>query len=105
MAALQYESAVAAATASDMPDGGPPRETEFTLIAQYFRDVRRYPLLSHEREITLAQHIQEGSRHWQDISPSTGYIFRSCWPGGRGYGAGLPIGALCWRRPPSRKTS
>ena len=42
-------------------------ETELTLIAQYFRDVRRYPLLSHDREITLAQHIQEGSRHWQDM--------------------------------------
>jgi RNA polymerase sigma factor (sigma-70 family) len=34
-------------------------------MAQYFRDVRRYALLSHAREIELAQHIQEGSRHWQ----------------------------------------
>jgi RNA polymerase sigma factor (sigma-70 family) len=65
-AALQYESAVAAATASDMPDGGPPQDTELSLMAQYFRDVRRYPLLSHAREIELAQHIQEGSRHWQN---------------------------------------
>lgn len=54
----------------DVPETGvtvPRAETEPTLIAQYFRDVRRYPLLSHAREITLAQHIQEGGRQWQAV--------------------------------------
>jgi RNA polymerase sigma factor (sigma-70 family) len=35
-------------------------------MGQYFRDVRRYPLLSHAREIELAQHIQEDGRQWRE---------------------------------------
>jgi RNA polymerase sigma factor (sigma-70 family) len=49
---------------TDLP--GPRVEPEPTLVAQYFREVRRYPLLSHEHELTLARQIQEGSRQWQD---------------------------------------
>lgn len=33
-------------------------------IAQYFRDVSRFPLLSREREVTLAQQIREGTVQW-----------------------------------------
>ena len=39
---------------------------ELTTMAQYFRDVRRYPLLSHERELVLGRHIQEGRAQWRD---------------------------------------
>jgi RNA polymerase sigma factor (sigma-70 family) len=56
-------------SAADGPEAdisGPRAEPEPTLVAQYFRDVRRYPLLSHEHELTLAQQMQEGSRQWQD---------------------------------------
>jgi RNA polymerase sigma factor (sigma-70 family) len=41
-------------------------EAELSVMAQYFRDVRQFPLLSHEREIALAQHIQEGGRQWRE---------------------------------------
>lgn len=36
-------------------------------IAQYFHDVRRFPLLSHEREIALARDIQEGGQQWREL--------------------------------------
>lgn len=36
-------------------------------IAQYFQDVRRFPLLSHEREIALARDIQEGGQQWREF--------------------------------------
>lgn len=58
-AGRQAPPAVAAQRSS--PVGG----DDASLMAQYFRDVRRYPLLSHAREIALAQLIQEGGRHWQ----------------------------------------
>ncbi|HEY7490645.1 MAG TPA: sigma-70 family RNA polymerase sigma factor [Candidatus Tectomicrobia bacterium] len=41
-------------------------EAELSVMAQYFRDVRQFPLLSHEREIALARHIQEGGRQWRE---------------------------------------
>jgi RNA polymerase sigma factor (sigma-70 family) len=64
-AAPQDESAMAGAIAAETPGFSSSKATEPSLMAQYFRDVRRYPLLSHAREIELAQHIQEGSWHWQ----------------------------------------
>jgi RNA polymerase sigma factor (sigma-70 family) len=39
---------------------------ELTTMAQYFRDVRRYPLLSHERELILGRGIQEGRAQWRE---------------------------------------
>lgn len=41
-------------------------ELEPSVIAQYFRDVRRFPLLSHAHEIALARQIQEGGRQWRE---------------------------------------
>ncbi len=35
-------------------------------ITRYFHDVRQHTLLTHEREIALAQQIQEGGRAWRD---------------------------------------
>jgi RNA polymerase sigma factor (sigma-70 family) len=43
-----------------------PVEVEPSIISHYFQDVRRFPLLSHEREIALAQQIQEGNRQWRE---------------------------------------
>lgn len=39
---------------------------EPSTITQYFQDVRRFSLLTHEREIALAETIQEGSRRWRE---------------------------------------
>jgi RNA polymerase sigma factor (sigma-70 family) len=36
-------------------------------MTHYLHDVRRYPLLTHERERTLGQQIQEGSRAWREM--------------------------------------
>src|SRR5580765_4946418 len=41
-------------------------EIEPSIIAHYFHEVRRFPLLSHEGEMTLAQQIQEGTQQWRD---------------------------------------
>jgi len=41
-------------------------EVEPSVIAHYFQEVRRFPLLSHEGEMTLAQQIQDGTRQWRD---------------------------------------
>src|SRR5882672_12724187 len=43
-----------------------PAEIEPSIIAHYFHEVRRFPLLSHEGEMTLAQQIQEGTQQWRD---------------------------------------
>ena len=40
-------------------------EIEPSIIAHYFHEVRRFPLLSHEGEMTLAQQIQEGTQQWR----------------------------------------
>lgn len=36
------------------------------MIAHYFQEVRRFPLLSHADEMVLAQHIQDGTKQWRD---------------------------------------
>jgi len=57
------------ACASDLPETASttPREApDLTLMAHYFRDVRRYPLLSYARETALAQQIQDGGRQWRE---------------------------------------
>src|SRR6266581_9344867 len=41
-------------------------EVEPSIIAHYFHEVRRFPLLSHEGEMTLAQQIQEGTQQWRN---------------------------------------
>jgi hypothetical protein len=43
-----------------------PTEVEPSIIAHYFQDVRRFPLLSHEGEMALAQQIQDGTWQWRD---------------------------------------
>lgn len=40
-------------------------ELEPSTIAHYFQEVRRFPLLSHEDEMVLAQHIQDGTQQWR----------------------------------------
>src|SRR5499427_164551 len=41
-------------------------EIEPSIIAHYFHEVRRFPLLSHKGEMALAQQIQEGTQQWRD---------------------------------------
>jgi len=41
-------------------------ELEPSIIAHYFHEVRRFPLLSHNGEMTLAQQIQDGTQQWRD---------------------------------------
>lgn len=41
-------------------------EVEPSIIAHYFQEVRRFPLLSHKGEMALAQQIQEGAQQWRD---------------------------------------
>src|SRR5215470_2913084 len=41
-------------------------EVEPSIIAHYFQEVRRFPLLSHQGEMALAQQIQEGTQQWRD---------------------------------------
>ena len=43
-----------------------PTEVEPSIIAHYFQEVRRFPLLSHKGEMALAQQIQEGTQQWRD---------------------------------------
>src|SRR5262245_36886387 len=43
-----------------------PAEIEPSIIAHYFHEVRRFPLLSHEGEMTLARQIQEGTQQWRN---------------------------------------
>jgi RNA polymerase sigma factor (sigma-70 family) len=43
-----------------------PPEIEPSIMAHYFHEVRRFPLLSHEGEMTLAQQIQDGTHQWRD---------------------------------------
>ena len=55
--------------ASDLPEADlavPREEPDLTLIAYYFRDVRRYPLLSHAGEMALARQIHDGGRQWRE---------------------------------------
>lgn len=55
--------------ASDLPEADiavPGEESDLTLIAYYFRDVRRYPLLSHAREMALARQMHDGGRQWRE---------------------------------------
>lgn len=69
---LELESApgpTAGVCASDLPEAAsttPRAEPDPTLIAHYFRDVRRYPLLSQARETALARQIHDGGRQWRD---------------------------------------
>lgn len=39
--------------------------SEEATMSNYFRDIRRFPLLSHEHELTLARQIQEGRAEWR----------------------------------------
>jgi RNA polymerase sigma factor (sigma-70 family) len=48
-----------------VPVSAPP-EIEPSIMAHYFHEVRRFPLLSHEGEMTLAQQIQDGTQQWRD---------------------------------------
>ncbi|MGQ4809894.1 RNA polymerase sigma factor RpoD [Candidatus Entotheonellaceae bacterium PAL068K] len=41
-------------------------EEDVSAISQYFRDLRGFPLLTREREIALAQQLQEGRDAWRD---------------------------------------
>jgi RNA polymerase sigma factor (sigma-70 family) len=41
-------------------------EVEPSIMAHYFQEVRRFPLLSHKGEMALAQQIQEGTQQWRD---------------------------------------
>ncbi len=47
------------------PVSAPP-EIEPSIMAHYFHEVRRFPLLSHAGEMTLAQQIQDGAQQWRD---------------------------------------
>ena len=38
-----------------------------SIMTQYFRDVGRFSLLSHERETMLARQIHEGRQQWRDL--------------------------------------
>ena len=53
-------AAVQSIPASASPDLEP------SIIAHYFHEVRRFPLLSHDGEMTLAQQIQDGTQQWRD---------------------------------------
>jgi RNA polymerase sigma factor (sigma-70 family) len=60
----------ASAPAADLIHGrgegvSAPPEIEPSTIAHYFHEVRRFPLLSHEGEMSLAQQIQEGTQQWR----------------------------------------
>ncbi len=37
-----------------------------SVMAHYLHDIRHYPLLTHERELALAQQIQEGAKTWRE---------------------------------------
>lgn len=41
-------------------------EVDPSTIAYYFQEVRRFPLLSHEGEMVLAQQVQDGTKEWRD---------------------------------------
>lgn len=41
-------------------------DVEPSIIAHYFQEVRRFPLLSHKGEMALAQQIREGTQQWRD---------------------------------------
>src|SRR5436309_8624696 len=41
-------------------------EVEPSIMAHYFQEVGRFPLLSHKGEMALAQQIQEGAQQWRD---------------------------------------
>ena len=41
-------------------------EVEPSIMAHYFQEVRRFPLLSHQGEMALAQQIQEGAQQWRE---------------------------------------
>jgi len=55
----------ASAKGQEVPTSVSP-ELEASIIAHYFHEVRRFPLLSHNGEMTLAQQIQEGTQQWRD---------------------------------------
>ncbi len=57
----RYEAPVVPASTSSPTVGAEP-----STITQYFQDVRRFSLLTHEREIALARTIQEGTRQWRE---------------------------------------
>jgi len=55
--------------AADQVQGALPAaatEVEPSIMAHYFQEVRRFPLLSHKGEMALAQQIQEGTRQWRE---------------------------------------
>src|SRR2546429_9839040 len=66
---VSFHTAPAGAAAPAEAPGVPASvasEIEPSIIAHYFHEVRRFPLLSHEGEMTLAQHIQDETQHWRN---------------------------------------
>ncbi|MBM3222470.1 MAG: sigma-70 family RNA polymerase sigma factor, partial [Candidatus Tectomicrobia bacterium] len=71
---LQDDTAPFFTASATAADPTPERETgvsassegEPSTIAHYFHEVRRFPLLSHEGEMSLAQQIQEGTQQWRN---------------------------------------
>lgn len=45
---------------------GTPAEIDPSIIAHYFHEVRRFPLLSHSGEMALAQQSWDGTQQWRD---------------------------------------
>ena len=56
----------ASETAVDVTAALPVKDVP-SIMTQYFRDVGRFSLLSHERETMLARQIHEGSQQWRDL--------------------------------------
>src|SRR5256886_5975411 len=66
---VSFHTAPAGAAAPAEAPGVPASvasEIEPSIIAHYFHEVRRFPLLSHNGEMTLAQQIQDGAQQWRD---------------------------------------
>jgi RNA polymerase sigma factor (sigma-70 family) len=56
----------ASETAVDVLSALPVKDMP-SIMTQYFRDVGRFSLLSHERETMLARQINEGRQQWRDL--------------------------------------
>jgi len=70
-------------------------EIEPSIIAHYFHEVRRFPLLSHEGEMTLAQQIQDGTQQWRDELLQRLLHVPFSWPVGPVSGVVLCLWMLC----------